>query len=177
MLKVTEGSLLKSAKRMFKKMNAPYKATITNEETLQEAITIHLTKKTVFFLISSLFILLFMLFSSLIFFTPLKYYVPGNNKGEIARKDLFRLKRMSDSLMTLNQQQENYIANLLNVINGNIKPTLDTQRLTKSAIQQASIQNINQIDRASKYEYLRNQKPDTNVDKSVYKKDSIQTLK
>ena len=173
MLKVTDGSLWRSAKRMFKQMNAPYKLVVSNEETLQETITMHLTKKGLFVLLSSLFVGLFLLFSLLIFFTPLKYYVPGNNKGEIARKDLFRLQRLSDSLIRLNGLQENYIKNLLMVVNGEIASPPDTQRLSKAEIQAASTQNSNQIDKASRYEYLRNQKPDTNVDKSVHKKDSL----
>ena len=154
-------------------MNAPYKLVVSNEETLQETITMHLTKKGLFVLLSSLFVGLFLLFSLLIFFTPLKYYVPGNNKGEIARKDLFRLQRLSDSLIRLNGLQENYIKNLLMVVNGEIASPPDTQRLSKAEIQAASTQNSNQIDKASRYEYLRNQKPDTNVDKSVHKKDSL----
>jgi ATP/ADP translocase len=80
MLKITEGNLRKSLKSIFKRMNAPYKIIVVNEVTLLEAMTIHLTKKSLFILIPSLFVGLFMLFSGLIFFTPLKHYIPGNNK-------------------------------------------------------------------------------------------------
>lgn len=173
MLKVTEGSLIKTIKRMFKEMNTPHKLVISNAETLQETISIDLTKKSLFLLLSSLFVALFLFFSILIFFTPLKYYVPGNNKDEVARRDLLRLQRMSDSILTLNKVQENYIVNLLQVTNGTFKQTLDTNVLSDAEINKAKIQNTNQIDKASKYDYLKNQKPDTNVDKSVYKKDSL----
>lgn len=173
MLKVTDGNLWRSAKRMFKQINDPYKLVVSNEETRQETLTLHLTKKGLFVIFSSLFVGLFLLFSILIFFTPLKYYVPGNNKGEIARKDLFKLQRLSDSLIKLNGQQENYIKNLLKVVNGDIVANRDTTGLSKSEIQSASVQNVNQIDKASRYDHLRNQKPDTNVDKSVHKKDSL----
>jgi ATP/ADP translocase len=67
MLKITEGKVRKSLKSVFKRMNAPYKLIVVNEETLLEAMTIHLTKKSVFILISSLFVGLFILFSGLIF--------------------------------------------------------------------------------------------------------------
>jgi hypothetical protein len=62
---------------------------------------------------------------------------------------------------------------LLHVANGNLKQLLDTTRLSDKEINSAFNQNNNQIDRASQYDYLKNQKPDSNVDKSVYKKDSL----
>lgn len=172
MLKITEGNLRKSLKSTFKRMNAPYKLIIVNEETLLETMTIHLTKKSVFILISSLFVGLFLLFSILIFFTPLKYYIPGNN-NTISREKLIQIQRTSDSLAKLNAQQEQFMVNLLHVANGNLKQSLDTNLLSEKEINAAFNQNNNQIDRASRYDYLKNQKPDSNVDKSVYKKDSL----
>ena len=65
---------------------------------------------------------------------------------------------------------------MLQVTNGTFKQTLDTNVLSDAEINKAKIQNTNQIDKASKYDYLKNQKPDTNVDKSVYKKDSLNII-
>jgi hypothetical protein len=121
MLKITEGNLRKSLKSIFKRMNAPYKIIVVNEVTLLEAMTIHLTKKSLFILISSLFVGLFILFSGLIFFTPLKYYIPGNNNNTISRSKLIQIQRTADSLAKLNAQQELFIFNLLHVANGNLK--------------------------------------------------------
>jgi len=177
MLKITEGNLRKSLKSTFKRMNAPYKLVIVNEETLLEAMTIHLTKKSVFILISSLFVGLFLLFSAIIFFTPLKYYIPGNNNNSISRAKLIQIQRTADSLAKLNAQQEQFIVNLLHVANGSLKQSLDTTLLPEKEINAAFYQNNSQIDRASRYDYLKNQKPDTNVDKSLYKKDSLKDAK
>jgi hypothetical protein len=116
---------------------------------------------------------MFLLFSILIFFTPLKYYVPGNNNKEVSRKTLIQLQQLSDSVTKLNSLQEKYIYNLLQITNGNSTFLRDTNLLNQREINQAMIQNTNQIDRASRYDYLKNQKPDTNVDKSVHKKDSL----
>ncbi len=173
MLKITGGSLLKSLKRIFKQINSVYRVNIINEETMQEALTLHLTKKSVFIVLSSMFISMFLLFSILIFFTPLKYYVPGNNNKEVSRKTLIQLQQLSDSVTKLNSLQEKYIYNLLQITKGNSSFLRDTNLLNQREINQAMIQNTNQIDRASRYDYLKNQKPDTNVDKSVHKKDSL----
>jgi len=174
MLKVSEGSLLKSLRGLFRRMNSTYRVTLVNEETLQETLTLHLTKKSLFILMSGLFTGLFLLFSLLIFFTPLKYYIPGNNQGSISREKMIGLQRVADSLSRLNADQEQFIYNLVNVANHQLKPLArDTEMLDKREIQQASLQNAGQIDRASRYEYLKNQVPDSNVDKSVHKKDSL----
>lgn len=174
MLKVSEGNLLKSLSGIFRRMNSSYRITLVNEESMQESLTVHLTKKSLFVLVSGLFVGLFLLFSLLIFFTPLKYYVPGNNQGSISREKMIALQRTADSLLLMNRHQEQFIFNLLNVANGKVATEpRDTQPLSKTAIQQASLQNAGQIDRASRYAYLKNQVADSNVDKSVYKKDSL----
>jgi hypothetical protein len=49
--------------------------------------------------------------------------------------------------------------------------------LSDKEINAAFNQNTNQIDRASRYDYLKNHKPDSNVDKFVYKKDSLKGAK
>lgn len=150
-----------------------YKLVVVNEDTMKEAFRMKLTRKKVFILLASLFMTLFILFSLLIFFTPLKYYIPGNNSGDISRHKLIQMQHMADSLQKMNEIQEKFILNIMNVANGTVSKPIDTSILNYNTVKQAEIQNANKIDRASRYEYLKNQKPDTNVDNSVQKKDSV----
>ena len=126
MLKITEGDITKSLKRIFKQTNSVFRVTIINEETLQEALTLHLTKKSLFIVLSSMFISMFLLFSLLIFFTPLKYYIPGNNNKSISREKLIELQQISDSVTKMNAIQEKYIYNLLQIASGNNEYLNDT---------------------------------------------------
>ncbi len=160
-------------RRFFKKMNALYVLTIVDAESMTESISFHLTKKSVYIFLASLFMSIFILFSVLIFFTPLKYYVPGN-QGNASRKELLKLRNLSDSLITVNKLREGYVFNLLKVVNGSFGGSRDTLALSDNEIKNAQRSNDSKIDRASRYDYLKNQKLDsTDVDK----KDSLVNIK
>jgi|694.fasta_scaffold42899_7 hypothetical protein len=170
MFHFSKGSLTKALKQMFRRLNAPYKLSIINEQNLQESITILLTKKSLYIFVSSLFVAFFLLFSVLTLFTPLKYYLPGF-KNDISRKEMIRLQKLSDSLLILHTQQEQFIFNLIQVSNGGYIKTKDTQRLSQKEISLANQLNGSRIDRASRYDYLKSIKRDS----SLWKQDSLQT--
>lgn len=172
MIKFSVGSLSKVLIQFFKKINSPYKVSIVNEETLQEAAVIHLTKKSVYLFLSSIFIGVFLLFSLIILYTPLRYYIPGNS-STISRSKLIQIQKLSDSLVKINNSREQYIYNLLLVANGHNSLQNDTSILTPKQIEQAIIDNSNQIDHARKYDYLKNEKKDTQRVENVGKKDSL----
>lgn len=172
MIKFSVGSASQIIKRFFRKLNEPYKVNITSENTLQEVMVVHLTKKSVYLFLSSIFVALFILLSLLILYTPLKYYLPGNNE-QTTRKKLIELSVLSDSLIKLHAIREKYILNVIQIANGRLQPTLDTTLLTPQQIEDALRTNDTKIDRAKNYEYLKNQKVDSlNVD-NMGTKDSI----
>ncbi|QLH47408.1 MAG: hypothetical protein HWD58_18350 [Bacteroidota bacterium] len=74
MIEFSTGSLGLVFRKFFKKLNATYQVTVTNDETLQEAMVIHLTKRSVYLFLSAFLVALFLVFSGLIFYTdPLLY--------------------------------------------------------------------------------------------------------
>ena len=172
-MKKATSTIIAMISRIFKKLNAPYQLTIVNNETMEESISIALTKKTVYLFLTSLFITIFILFSLIIFYTPLKYYVPGNQHNT-NRKELLKLQHLSDSLIKLNTLRESYVLNLLKVVNGSFDDIKDTSLLKESEIKAADAINEKHIDKASRYDYLKNQKIDSNI---VYKKDSTLPIK
>ena len=172
MIKFSVGSLSKLLTEFFKKINSPYKVSIVNEDTMQEAIVMHLTKKSVYLFLSSIFIGLFLLFSLVILFTPLRYYIPGNS-STISRSKLIQIQKLSDSLVKINKSREQFIYNLLLVANGHISSENDTSILTPKQIEQANINNSNQIDHVQKYDYLKSERKDIQLVENVGKKDSL----
>jgi hypothetical protein len=135
--------------KFFRRMNTPYHITVINEETMAESMQLPLTKKSLFLFLSSLLVGIFVLLSAIIFFTPLKYYLPGYNIDN-NRKQILLLQKSTDSLFRLNAKREAYIINLVNVVKGDV-PILDTTKLSQASIkalqikEQASIKSANEL--------------------------------
>lgn len=69
------------------KMRFQYRVSIMNENTLEEAWFLRLSRFSVFMYTSFLIILTFAILTSIIFYTPLKYYLPGYG-GEVERMEI-----------------------------------------------------------------------------------------
>ncbi|MBK7762094.1 MAG: hypothetical protein IPI46_01820 [Bacteroidetes bacterium] len=155
MMKISGGNLFGLIKRFFKRVNAPYRLTVVNKETMEEALIIHLTKKSLYIFLSTILVILFILLTSLILFTPLRYYIPGGNINSVSRKQLIQLKKLSDSLEKINRVRETYILNLMEVANGNVSQLRDTVNLSEKEIVAALHNNLNKIDHAERYNYMK----------------------
>ena len=172
MIKISGASFMKIVLQFFRKINAPYKLVVMNEETMSEAMSIQLTKKSVYVLFSSLFVLMFLLFSAIILFTPLKYYIPGNNQN-VSRAKMLKVQRLADSLQIINQKREQYLFNLIMIANGRVSSPTDTTRLSAAEIEQANGQNDQKIDKANRYNYLKTVRKDSTKTEEPVNKDSI----
>lgn len=162
-------SLQSIVRRFFKKLNAPYQLSITNIDTMEESFSFQLTRKSVYLFLTTVFVSIFILFSLIIFFTPIKYYVPGLQQNG-NRKELFRLQNLADSLTKVNRLREGFVYNLLNIVNGGYTADRDTTPLSEEAIKAAMTNNESKIDKASRYDYLKNQRIDSSL---AEKKDSL----
>ena len=175
MLKISGGNIFRILRSFFRQINAPYRLTVTNEESMTEALAIHLTKKSVYIFLSSVLVAIFLLLTCLFLFTPLRFYIPGNSNN-IARTELIRIKKIADSLEKLNVQREKYMYNLIQVANGNVAVEMDTSRLTSKQIELANQQNLSKIDHASRYDYLKALRKDTSETELNEDKDSLQKI-
>lgn len=172
MIKISGTSLMQILKRFFKSVNAPYKLIAVNEDSLEEVAVIHLTKKSVYIFFSSIFVGMFLLFSIIILFTPLKYYIPGNNQN-VSRYKMLKIQKLADSLQLINQKREQYLYNLITIANGKLVQVKDTSRLSPHEIEMANQQNDLKIDKAGKYDYLKVKKKDTIKTEETVNKDSL----
>jgi hypothetical protein len=112
-----------------KRLRNHYRLVIMNEDTYEEVVKFKLNRLSVYIAFSTLFILMIALTTSLIIFTPLKYYLPGVGYGSVKQVKEYRtLKIRTDSMEQAMKYQKQYVDNLQKVLQGNI-PRLDTTAL------------------------------------------------
>lgn len=112
-----------------KRLRNNYRIILKNEDTFEEVIQFKLSRLSVYIALSSIFIILVVLTSSLIIFTPLKYYLPGVGYGNAKQiKTIRNLKIRTDSIETALKQQQRYYEDLEKTLKGNVVK-LDTATL------------------------------------------------
>jgi ABC-type dipeptide/oligopeptide/nickel transport system permease component len=100
-----------------------------NEDTYEEVVKFKLNRLSVYIAFSTVFILMIGLTTSLIIFTPLKYYLPGVGYGSVKQVKEYRtLKIRTDSMEQALKYHQQYFDNLQKVLQGNL-PRLDTTAL------------------------------------------------
>lgn len=112
-----------------KRLQNHYRLVIMNEDTYEEVVKFKLTRFSVYIALSTVFVLMVALTTSLIIFTPLKYYLPGVGYGSVNQVKEFRnLKIRTDSMEQALRYHQQYFDNVQKVLNGSI-PKLDTNAL------------------------------------------------
>jgi murein DD-endopeptidase MepM/ murein hydrolase activator NlpD len=118
----------KQSKKLITRLTYKYRLVIMDDETFEERLSFQLTRFNVLVLISVLAIAFAFFIYAVIIFTPLKEYVPGYGDVNL-RKDLVMMKLKSDSLELALIEQELWMQNIKNVLEGN----LDSVSLEKYA--------------------------------------------
>lgn len=112
-----------------KRLRNHYRLVIMNEDTYEEVVKFKLNRLSVYIAFSTLFILMIALTTSLIIFTPLKYYLPGVGFGSVKQVKEFRILKMrTDSMEQALKYQQQYFDNVQKVLQGTL-PKLDTSTL------------------------------------------------
>lgn len=101
----------------FKKLHHKYRLVIMNNETLEEKLSIRLTRFSVFLAIGTVFFLLIVGTIFLIAFTPLREYIPGYADFN-TRQVLRELTIRADSLEMDLRQKDLFIINIRNIVEG-----------------------------------------------------------
>ncbi|HXH17515.1 MAG TPA: M23 family metallopeptidase [Chitinophagales bacterium] len=106
-------------RRFLDKLRNRYRLVVLDDETFEERASFRLTRFNVYVLLSVVFVVGVAGIFSLIVFTPLKEYIPGYGEVNL-RKNLIEMKLKADSLHEVVAQQEMWIQNIQNVLQGNI---------------------------------------------------------
>ena len=94
-----------------------YRLVIMNDESLEERLTFRLSRLNVFVVLGTLTIILIILTSILIAFTPLREYIPGYTNVGLQKK-LYELQIKTDSIEKGLEKRDLFIQNMKDVMNG-----------------------------------------------------------
>ena len=123
------------ANNTLKRLRNHYRLVVMNEDTYEEVVKFKLTRLSVYIIMSTVFVLMVALTSSLIIFTPLKYYLPGGGYGNAKQVKEYRLLKIrTDSMEQALRQQHRYFDDLQKVLQGTIGK-VDTNRLALPKIE------------------------------------------
>lgn len=111
-------SRLKEKKPLLEKLKNKYRLTISNEGTFDEVLSIRLSRLNVFTVTGLFSIVLIVLVTLLIAFTPLREYIPGYPDGKM-RKNIENNAILADSLIVELDKRDRFFQGIRNVISGN----------------------------------------------------------
>jgi hypothetical protein len=116
------------ANSTLKRLQNRYRLVVMNDDTYEEVVTFKLSRLSVYIVLSTIFVLLTGLTVALIVFTPLRMYIPGY--GDVnATTELRELKLKVDSLEEVMNNEDAYLKNVKDVLQGNVTVNLDTTLL------------------------------------------------
>ncbi len=109
----------KENKKWFRSLKSRYRLVVMNDETYEEKASFNLRPLNVFVSIGIGVILLVILTTFLIAFTPLREYIPGYADLKTQRR-VYNLVMRTDSMEKALAARDLYIANIRNIVNGTI---------------------------------------------------------
>ena len=108
------------SRAFWKNFKFKYKLTIINENTLEEIVGIHVSKLNGLSVLLSVLVVLFLIASCIIAFTPLRNYLPGYMNSEVRNQIVENALRV-DSLQQLVERQNLYIMNIQDIFSGRVQ--------------------------------------------------------
>lgn len=112
----------KGKRRWLKRLRITYRLVVMNDDTFEERLSWRLTPLRMLVLIGSISIVMTVLVTSVVAFTPLREYIPGYSNSFDDQRRLIRLNRSLDSLTKAAQASDAYLKNLTTILNGDDKP-------------------------------------------------------
>ena len=106
--------------KFLQRLRHRYRLVVMNDDTFEENFSLRLTPLGLVILVGSVTIVMVMLVTSLIAFTPLREYIPGYADVGM-RRELISMAMRTDSLEQALTAQNVYTNNLDNVLKGNVK--------------------------------------------------------
>lgn len=97
-----------------------YKISILNENTLEEVVSLRVSKMNRFSVLLSALILVFVIVACVLIFTPLRNYLPGYMNSEL-RSQVVENALKFDSLSAVVERQNLYVMNIQDIFKGEIK--------------------------------------------------------
>ena len=109
----------KPKRKIYKKLSNKYRLVVMNDETFEERASLRLSPLNVFVFLGTLIITFITLTIYVIAFTGLREYIPGYTDVTVRKKAVENFNK-TDSLSHLLAAQDLFIANLQQILSGNI---------------------------------------------------------
>lgn len=106
-------------KKFKKKLLSQYRLVVLNEETFQERFAMKLTRLNVFIYGTTFTIVLILLTTVFIAFTPIREYIPGYTSPTLQKRAI-ALEKSTDSLYQMAKLNDRYIASIKSALSGEI---------------------------------------------------------
>ena len=124
-------------KKFWRNFKFKYKLTITNENTLEEVVGIHVSKLNGVSVLLFVVTVIFLIAATIIAFTPLRNYLPGYMNSEVRELVVNNALRV-DSLQQLLNRQNMYIMNIQDIFSGKVKAdtvaSIDSLTIVRSEV-------------------------------------------
>ncbi len=104
-------------KRFKERLHFKYRLVIMDHETLEEKFSVRLSRFNVFVIGATSSVVIVLLTTIIIAYTPLREYIPGYATVDVQRK-IYDLRLKSDSLERVFQQNNLYIYNMKRILDG-----------------------------------------------------------
>lgn len=151
----------KHKKKITKKLLNKYRMVLLNEETFEERFSLKLSRLNVFVIVGLSAIILIVLTSVLIAFTPLREYIPGYSSTEL-RKEAVGLVYKTDSLQQIIDRNDKYYLTVQKLLKGEtIEDDSETEAEDAADYQENSAEGVD----------LKPSKADSLLRKQVAQKD------
>lgn len=129
--------------KILKKLKNKYRLVILNDSSFEEKFSYRLSPLNIVTLITSFAVLIILLVSVIIIFTPLREYIPGYTDVNL-RRDLTKMVMKSDSLEQELRRNMKYMENINTILKGGVPPGNDSleeesvlNSATKSAVKKS----------------------------------------
>ncbi|MFL5764742.1 MAG: M23 family metallopeptidase [Bacteroidia bacterium] len=107
-------------RNLLQRLRHRYRLVVMNDDTFEENFSLRLTPLGFLILLGSITIIMTILVTSLIAFTPIREYIPGYADVGM-RRELINMAMRSDSLEQALVEQNLFNQNITNVLKGNIR--------------------------------------------------------
>lgn len=107
-------------KAFWRNFKFKYKLTITNENTLEEIVGIHVSKLNGVSILLLTVTVIFLIAATIIAFTPLKNYLPGYMNSKVREQVVANALR-ADSLQKALERHRLYVMNIQDILRGEVK--------------------------------------------------------
>ena len=133
-------SKVKNNKRQIR---SKYRLAVVKEDSYEEKFALSLSKRNIFLVISSIALLVILITTLFIFYTPIREYIPGYDTTKIRMQAIQNLDKI-DSIMISLQKNKQFIESFSSTINGDefISVYADNQKLENIDLNELEV-NIN----------------------------------